>query len=416
MKALKRILFIIILVMLFVLGYLAYYIKGTFQLFEQMHIDAVNDANSKVEQLKNKVVTIKLNDKSIVVKYGDLVAIDYNIEYPELKRCRNEVYKIDILTSVRTSKLYDEIESLYEEPVNAKLINSYDVGWQLIPEQDDYNFDVDIVYQDLDNKLSLGLTTYDLSSYVKRAEVVKEDLQEEYNKLSWINDFNISYESNVLIDKNNLSSYMNGSEVDIDKIDFRPIRKKLESWYDTLFTDYTFTTSNGDIITMPYTTYGKYIKWDDEFVKIKNAIQTHIGYNEINPRIYGWDYDIANEYIEVSIEQQHVWHYINGSLCCESDCVTGTKGTHDTPIGIYFISEMVPGKYLVGDNNEYKTWVDRWMRITNSGVGLHDAGWRGKFGGSIYTYNGSHGCINLPSKYAYNLYGEIENGTAVIVY
>ena len=46
----------------------------------------------------------------------------------------------------------------------------------------------------------------------------------------------------------------------------------------------------------------------------------------------------------------------------------------------------------------------RWMRLTNSGIGLHDATWRGRFGGAIYERDGSHGCINLPKTFAYELY------------
>ena len=46
----------------------------------------------------------------------------------------------------------------------------------------------------------------------------------------------------------------------------------------------------------------------------------------------------------------------------------------------------------------------------------HDAKWRGSFGGNIYRYNGSHGCVNLPLKKAQAIYENIEVGTPVIVY
>ena len=62
------------------------------------------------------------------------------------------------------------------------------------------------------------------------------------------------------------------------------------------------------------------------------------------------------------------------------------------------------------------SWVNKWMRITWDGVGLHDASWRSSFGGTIYRNNGSHGCINLPKKYAYVLYDEVYTGIPVVVY
>ena len=99
----------------------------------------------------------------------------------------------------------------------------------------------------------------------------------------------------------------------------------------------------------------------------------------------------------------------------DTDCVTGDAHlSRDTPKGVYYISECIDGKYLIGD--DYKTWVNKWMRLTNTGIGLHDAYWRSAFGGSIYKTNGSHGCINLPAKFASNLFKKAYRGMPVIIY
>ena len=100
----------------------------------------------------------------------------------------------------------------------------------------------------------------------------------------------------------------------------------------------------------------------------------------------------------------------------ESPIVTGLKGKMDTPKGVYFISEMQTGRYLRGA--DYVTWVNKWMRITNRGHGLHDATWRSKkeFGGKTYTYNGSHGCINLPKQFAYDIYDFLNTKDCVVIY
>jgi lipoprotein-anchoring transpeptidase ErfK/SrfK len=50
------------------------------------------------------------------------------------------------------------------------------------------------------------------------------------------------------------------------------------------------------------------------------------------------------------------------------------------------------------------------------GCGFHDASWRGKFGGTIYRYNGSHGCVNLPIPSAKTLYEKVYAGMPVILY
>ena len=42
-----------------------------------------------------------------------------------------------------------------------------------------------------------------------------------------------------------------------------------------------------------------------------------------------------------------------------------------------------------------KLMVTYWMPF-NGGIGFHDATWRGCFGGQIYIWSGSHGCVNMP--------------------
>ena len=47
---------------------------------------------------------------------------------------------------------------------------------------------------------------------------------------------------------------------------------------------------------------------------------------------------------------------------------------------------------------------------------MHDATWRGKFGGQIYKTSGSHGCINLPLSFIKDFYPEVEVGTPLIMF
>lgn len=122
----------------------------------------------------------------------------------------------------------------------------------------------------------------------------------------------------------------------------------------------------------------------------------------------------SGTYIEVSIDEQHLWYYENGTLIIESDIVTGTKGRCDTPTGFYYIDWRKDGKYLTGPG--YRVWVDEWMHCIPDNIGLHDASWRDSFGGEIYNEDGSHGCINLPPKFAAELYDCTNVGTPVVVY
>lgn len=115
-------------------------------------------------------------------------------------------------------------------------------------------------------------------------------------------------------------------------------------------------------------------------------------------------------YIKVSISKQKLWYYKNGRLKYTSKIVTGTRRKHDTPKGTFTIQNKARKVYLVGE--DYRSYVNYWMPFSGP-YGLHDATWRGSFGGSIYKYNGSHGCVNLPYKTAKYLYNHAGVGTVV---
>ena len=109
-----------------------------------------------------------------------------------------------------------------------------------------------------------------------------------------------------------------------------------------------------------------------------------------------------------------VYVYKNGQQVVSSPCVTGciAKG-HGTPTGVYSIFSMDKNRYLNGDG--YKSWVNFFVPF-NGGIGFHDASWRSTFGGNIYLYSGSHGCINMPYAQVQKLFANVSMGEKVIVY
>lgn len=121
---------------------------------------------------------------------------------------------------------------------------------------------------------------------------------------------------------------------------------------------------------------------------------------------------LYNTFVVVDIDSQRLTLYNNNEIILETDIVTGQKYEYDTPTGMYSIRKKTTDTYLSGE--DYFTHVDYWMPF-NGGIGLHDASWRSKFGGNIYEKNGSHGCINIPAKYADDVYYNVEKGTKVLV-
>ncbi|MBR2603531.1 MAG: DUF5011 domain-containing protein [Bacilli bacterium] len=115
--------------------------------------------------------------------------------------------------------------------------------------------------------------------------------------------------------------------------------------------------------------------------------------------------------IVITISEQKLRYYEKGKVVFETDTVTGIN--NGTPRGTYSILNKARNVELVGD--DYVSRVRYWMPFIGRSYGIHDASWRSRFGGTIYKYNGSHGCVNISTKAAETLYNMVEIGTPVIV-
>ena len=124
-------------------------------------------------------------------------------------------------------------------------------------------------------------------------------------------------------------------------------------------------------------------------------------------------------YIEIDLTRQRVFFHKDGVLIVDTPCVTGkVSDGHATPPGVFYLLNKNRQVYLEGyntDGSRYKSFVEYWMRF-NRGIGMHDASWRSKFGGEIYYYSGSHGCVNMPFEAAKTTYENIDNTIPIIVY
>ena len=125
-------------------------------------------------------------------------------------------------------------------------------------------------------------------------------------------------------------------------------------------------------------------------------------------------------FIEVSIGKQHMWYYEYGEEILSCDVVTGNPQNEEeefrTPTGYFDIVYKIPDTHLIGE--DYDVEVKYWMGFEYSGYfGFHDAPWRGAFGGNIFTYNPSHGCVNLPQDIAAELFDRVQvEKTEVYIY
>ena len=283
-----------------------------------------------------------------------------------------------------------------------------------MPERIGLQFDEVEVSKRIMRAIEDGETEVDCVDLQILPEVVATDLVDDFDKVAWLNDWQFTYQDGSGIYGYELSEFVDNYRLKLPENYIEDFVSELHSRFDTTTDSYTFTTPDGETSkTVPYKTFGLTLKDSAEVEAINEALDSKISVTMRTPSMSGYE-DIGDDKILISIDDQHIWVYFDGELWNESDVVTGRQNVHDTPTGVFYITECINGKYLRGA--DYKTWVNKWMRLTNSGIGLHDATWRSSFGGNIYTYNGSHGCINLPKKFAYDLYEQAYVGLPVIIY
>ena len=126
--------------------------------------------------------------------------------------------------------------------------------------------------------------------------------------------------------------------------------------------------------------------------------------------------DLGGTYVEVDLDRQHLYLYVNGKKKAEGDICSGSVADGcATPAGLYAIKTKDYDRYLVGVG--YKDWVHYFMPF-NGGIGLHDSTWReaDEYGGDVYLESGSHGCINMPLELVKTVDEYINVGDYVILY
>ena len=292
--------------------------------------------------------------------------------------------------------------------------------------------DMERVFDDLTSSISAGdiKFIFDEMKYSKIPEVMAHDEElHEYQKFcrEYL-DQEITYElgeETFTVSAEDLAAMMNS---DLSgKANKKAVKKyvaKLAEKYDNINSTREFKSLTGKNVTVPPGTYGWMIDQEAETKKLIKNINSHQDISR-EPEFLATGYgeyrrDMGDTYIDVDISNQEVNYFKDGKLIFSSPCVTGNRLTGTvTDVGAYYILNKVRNVVLRGrnvDDTEYESPVSYWLGVNWAGEGFHDANWRGSFGGSIWTYNGSHGCINMPTWTMPELYEKAEVDIPVAVH
>ena len=418
-------------------------------------INGMDCSGKTVEEVENNMESQIASYQLVLKERGDkseaISASQISMEYisdgkiQELKEqqnpftwflafARQQDYTLSATTSYDETALnaaVDALDCFKEEnvvqPVDAHL-EVQDGQYVIVEETQGTALDSDKVKEAVKNAIDSGETLLDLDQagcYIEPSVLSTDEnlakQRDEGNKLLTVTvtiDFSDRQE---VIDADVMKDWLTTNEegaVDLDRTKVREYVQQLQYEYDTFGSSREFTTSSGQTITVSGGDYGWLIAPNDTTTKIIDTIKS--GQSQtIEPEYTYTGYcrdtnDIGNTYVEISLDQQHMWFYKDGQLIVETDVVTGCHNRGwDTHTGVYAIMYKERDATLVGEG--YNSAVSYWMPFY-ANVGIHDASWRSSFGGSIYLNNGSHGCVNTPTENAATIYNNIEKGVPVEIY
>lgn len=321
------------------------------------------------------------------------------------------------------------------ESVDAK-IELGDTGYSILPEKIGTKIGLEELVEALFAELAAGDSAVTIPDTAYVQPKIKEDNADLISERDFLNS---AYETKIeydFVDRKytftgktmvDLYDKMPDGEYVINYDRTRAMLAQMATETDTFGTDREFTTYYGNTITIPG--YSSIYGW---LMDVDSTTEEFIGWleerhsEETTPFYFRKAMnretdEIGNTYIEIDLDDQWMYIYMEGDLIDEGPVVSGQPnlGT-PTPVAVNYIIDKMTDRYLEGimpDTGEpYKTLVNYWFSINWSDVGIHNSTWRTSFGGNIYLWNGSYGCINVIDHLAETIYYNIPIGTPVISY
>ncbi len=447
---------IIICICVLILFYFAMTIFFAKHLYFGSTINGINVSGKSIEDAKDTIlvdsdsyslelkeredVTEIINSKDIDLKCENLDKVDeiQDNQNPLLwvvGLFENKDFNDSSMISFDENKLQQTIDKLSCFDKN-KIIEPENVSFEykdnkfhMVDEIKGNKIDKNILTENIKRAIKEGQSLLDLEkidcyvkpNYTKDSEEAKNtnDLLNKYvsTKVNYtFGDINEVLDGTII---NQWLSVDKDLNFNINKDSVKKYVKELAKKYDTVGIAREFKTTGGSSIKIEGGDYGYEInqaKEVNELIEIiKGGSETSREPVYSQKALSRTGNDIGNTYVEINLSAQHLWFYKDGALITDGSIVSGNISTNcATPSGVYNLDYKEEDAVLRGVG--YASKVKYWMPF-NGGIGIHDASWRkGEFGGSIYRYAGSHGCINAPYNVAQAIFSNIKEGTPVICY
>lgn len=335
---------------------------------------------------------------------------------------------------------------------NAELIQNEAGTYDISPEVVGTEMDQDKAYEALVEAVKSQQAELDLEEYYLNPEVLstdKELIKEKNQKNAYISLTRANIKvlcdnDEYIINEDMLKDWLVEDNKEFYKLDDNKIHEFVQNLYDKYNVGHEgqlFKTKNGQIRTLNYfEANGWNIDVDKSVENYRKAILE--GYQgSLGPVMSRLD-EMGNEtndmYVEISIDDQTMWLWVNGEVVLETPIVSGGAdepnaeqvpveqlieefNSRSTPTnGIWTIKKKESPHFMRGPqysdgSYEYTLQTTYWLPF-NDQIGIHDNYERLLFGAYIYQTAGSHGCINTPFEMVEQIFNTVDVGTMVVVY
>ncbi|MGX7092343.1 L,D-transpeptidase family protein [Hutsoniella sourekii] len=451
-------LFILLLAIIYFGGY-AYY-AGKFQANSQygpINISqlSLQEAQKKLEDtINNQEITITENNQPIAsINIKDLGATfdtkdglqtAYNRQDPSkwfVSFFQPSQYERVLAQEIDLSE--DKLASLLQkqgvdnsdrqDPVDASVEYSDQVGYYVEKGQEGSKIDYEVLNNHLiqaiqDNETSLPLeTSYQQPTINENSDAIKEVMDQVDQTKNTKITMNLSGDS-VTIPADRIQEWIHfddANQLVIDREGVATYLQEVNEQYSTFDKVRKFDSTLQGTVDVQPGILGWGIDVEEETEVVASALESAKSIENHEPAIYstgnvnGTANEIGDTYVEIDLTHQMMWLYVDGEVIVSTDIVSGQPGAETVP-GANAVNEMLTNTNLTGFNQfynvSYSTPVSYWIRFDDQAQGIHDASWQGAFGGDVWAYAGSLGCINTPYDAVSVIYDQVDIGTPVIVY
>ena len=404
-----------------------------------------NLLNQRVGAYVLAVETMKNGQEAISAKDVDLSYVSTGIVRKLIKDQdrfkwflafnQNKNYDISESLSYNVERMENAVSKLkcmqaenVVQPVDAQIQDTGDT-FEIIPEVVGNALDTVKTQEVIQAAMLRGKTSVNLEeeSCYRKPSVYRTDEQLIANceKMNQLCDIIITYDfadRTETVDRTVIKNWFGFDEngnVILDENLVRQYVSELGLKYDTMGQTRTFLTYDNREKEIKGGDYGWVIDQEGEVKALIEAIES--GVTQVREPVYLYSgysrgtNDIGSTYVEIDLTNQRLVFYKNGTPVVDTPIVSGNPDMDGcaTPEGCYAVDAKESPAVLTGE--DYEANVTFWIPFAGN-VGIHDASWRAEFGGNLYLWEGSHGCVNVPYDAAASIYQNIEVGMPVVVY